>query len=1001
MEESRNYKVHRTISPLPADCIMKYEMELRPVSVDGEFRVRVFGTEYKTSRKGKVLRLTWNGKTPLLTSLNQIEGFDYLTELTTLDLSGHRIKDISGLTKLKNLRNLYLTDNVGVDLKPLEQMPSLEKLIMDGNTRPVNIQSIGKLKNLTTLTLMGSAIITDTVAKDISFLKGLTKLQDLDLSYNRIEDISPLAGLYNLKKLNLRNNAITDISPLKNLTSLKEIDFYDNKINDVTALGNLVNLNHLMLNRNCVKDITPFTNLKNLQYLYLMENPVENFWPLEKLTQKILIAPTKREWPAIQKPKVESVENNGTVQNKNQEQSVTIWGKTYYTKNGGTELDLSHGDSFASRLTSLDQIQGLDKLTNLISLDVGCHAIENISALAKYPNLKRLKKLNLAANRCSDFSAVAQLTDLSWLSIWSNPLIDISFLKNLKKLEILILNHTKIKDISCLSELSILKKLEIQYCSMVTDISSLRNLKNLQLLKIQETSITDIQVLAELNELSELHMSVTKISDFTSLKQLKKLNILYIVGRVTYDFCETLKEMKSLHKLTVWNGKSRTFDEPHKNIQDVIEELKIIGEVINGPTKITTTPKVKDDSKEKQQAMKQLVTVLQNVALNQEKEQKALIARLQNLNTSKNAGSTSTSAVSDTTKVKDETAEEQLKKAQQRVLELETLLEKMKTENKESVTITKTKKAEIQKTDLHPTLSTIRRAEVRSQNQILIKTLKNPRISKKGILHKKVSVTWDTIYFGRYPQKREAELTVNLNDAAWSYKDGDYIYQKGGTVRVFRERPHMFNKKFPKYYEYKPIRWRVLDINNGIATLFADQVLDVKPFHNQPSAGIMTWGNSSLCRWLNDDYVNSFFRLAFSDEEKDALVQGGMRQEKVSLLYNIEILASTYHSYGFYDMYQKGNLYIDGLSSNSYTEYAEVIIDSGNATSVGKTCSWWLRDVTAGGTKALNVDAKGMIGMQGVNMNMKGIGVRPVITVDLNKLNQMIEVGSPVEVLRG
>lgn len=38
---------------------------------------------------------------------------------------------------------------------------------------------------------------------DISALKGLTNLQELDLSYNSIANINPLKGLSNLKMLNL------------------------------------------------------------------------------------------------------------------------------------------------------------------------------------------------------------------------------------------------------------------------------------------------------------------------------------------------------------------------------------------------------------------------------------------------------------------------------------------------------------------------------------------------------------------------------------------------------------------------------------------------------------------------------------------------------------------------------------------------------------------------------------------------------------------------------
>ena len=144
MKEKRDYTKYRTICPLPPECIKKYEEELRPL--DGEMRVMVFGREYKTSRKGKILKLC-DFQTRKITSLSQIEGLERLTELSTLDLSNQNIQDISGLTHLKGLRNLYLSGNKGVDLKPLENLQSLEKLVLYSGTYPKNVKSIGKLKN--------------------------------------------------------------------------------------------------------------------------------------------------------------------------------------------------------------------------------------------------------------------------------------------------------------------------------------------------------------------------------------------------------------------------------------------------------------------------------------------------------------------------------------------------------------------------------------------------------------------------------------------------------------------------------------------------------------------------------------------------------------------------------------------------------------------------------------------------------------------------------------
>ncbi|MYB69313.1 MAG: hypothetical protein F4X75_12515, partial [Gemmatimonadetes bacterium] len=63
-----------------------------------------------------------------------------------------------------------------------------------------------------------------------SVLSGLTKLERLFLSNNRITDISVLSGLTNLRHLFLQLNNFTDISPLRNLANLTYLDLQANPL---------------------------------------------------------------------------------------------------------------------------------------------------------------------------------------------------------------------------------------------------------------------------------------------------------------------------------------------------------------------------------------------------------------------------------------------------------------------------------------------------------------------------------------------------------------------------------------------------------------------------------------------------------------------------------------------------------------------------------------------------------------------------------------------------
>ena len=104
---------------------------------------------------------------------------------------------------------------------------------------------------------------------DISVLKDLNNIKDLDLSNNKITDISVIKNLKNLMILNISNNEIEDISVLKNLKKLKKLILYNNQITDISVIKNLNNLefldiDYLKLESDQIKYINSLNNLKEL-----------------------------------------------------------------------------------------------------------------------------------------------------------------------------------------------------------------------------------------------------------------------------------------------------------------------------------------------------------------------------------------------------------------------------------------------------------------------------------------------------------------------------------------------------------------------------------------------------------------------------------------------------------------------------------------------------------------------------------------------------------------
>jgi Leucine-rich repeat (LRR) protein len=85
---------------------------------------------------------------------------------------------------------------------------------------------------------------------DISPLKELYGLEELDLSHNRIRDLSALEGHAALRRLDLNHNDITDIYALAGCTDLEELDLSYNRIGYLSHLNSCTSLRLLDLTGN-------------------------------------------------------------------------------------------------------------------------------------------------------------------------------------------------------------------------------------------------------------------------------------------------------------------------------------------------------------------------------------------------------------------------------------------------------------------------------------------------------------------------------------------------------------------------------------------------------------------------------------------------------------------------------------------------------------------------------------------------------------------------------
>ena len=171
-------------------------------------------------------------------------GLAYNSEITHLDMlkisslqiSGNQITDLTGLEYATNLKQLVSTDNQIQDITPIIALKQLKYLILGNN-------QINDITSLAALTTLNGLFINGNQISDITPLAKLPLLINLDLSDNKISDISPLSELASLRYVWLENNKISDVGPLAKLTNLETLHLTGNPIKDRKPLFELLEKN--------------------------------------------------------------------------------------------------------------------------------------------------------------------------------------------------------------------------------------------------------------------------------------------------------------------------------------------------------------------------------------------------------------------------------------------------------------------------------------------------------------------------------------------------------------------------------------------------------------------------------------------------------------------------------------------------------------------------------------------------------------------------------------
>ena len=255
--------------------------------------------------------------------------------------------------------------------------------------------------------------------------------------------------------------------------------------------------------------------------------------------------------------------------------------------------------------------------------------------------------------------------------------------------------------------------------------------------------------------------------------------------------------------------------------------------------------------------------------------------------------------------------------------------------------------------------------------------LHNPKIEDDSSTESGKKVTWDCLWFGSYPQSK---ITKKDGDIYTTLKNTDN-WDKNGDAIIDNIKYH---KTEAGYFKYKPIKWRVLQSENGEAFLLSDVILD-KQAYNENDEDI-TWEESSLRAWLNKKFINR----AFSDEEKENIniteivnqdnqdygTEGGNNTADKIFLLSLQEVAPKLDGkkYGFLD-----NKTVD-CKTSSFSKMGDVY--------------WWLRSPGSHGDTAVIGFFNGWIYGNGLQVKTVYVGVRPALHLNLSSSNLFSYAGT-------
>ncbi|CAL6010273.1 Conserved_hypothetical protein [Hexamita inflata] len=366
---------------------------------------------------------------------------------------GQQIQTITSLI----LNNCQLTTE---QIKGIELQQQLQELNLGLNQLTDDcLDIIVQLKNLKYLNLSMNWF------KNISILKQLIYLKQLDVSHNKIQRLNCLANLQ-LEKLDASENQLQEINDISNQTKLIFLRLSRNKLKNTADISQMDQLETLDLSQNNIQCILGLRALTKLKYLQLQNNNLTIFLAESNFIQEL---------KNLNKDFIESI---------NCQKQLTYEDHECYIRSANSNMSLQ---------------QLIDSMYDQIMINMYKNKIED----------QQLFIMNDSELKTFKFTDAFDLKELRFLNCEN-----ISFSRTPTKIKKLIIS-SQLEHLNGIEQMTQLEYLDLNW-NNISDIS-LKNLKNLSYLHLSENNISDISPLKELKNLMYLNLIFNNIIEFSAL----------------------------------------------------------------------------------------------------------------------------------------------------------------------------------------------------------------------------------------------------------------------------------------------------------------------------------------------------------------------------------------------------------------------------------------------------------------------------------------------------